>query len=147
MDSLLAFTLALAVSFIPNTNVTTNYAEFAVNDRISKKLTIDIVALTLFSLFVLWILVSPFIKYFYWGEFESVIFLNFIGSMGVGLYGIADYFNCFLGVHGFGILLRNSSLIIGLSIMIFNFLLIPGFGVKGAANMRSLGRITYFVSI
>jgi len=143
----LATALANPISFIPNTIATTNYKEFAGHQRIPKKLTIVTIALTLFSLVALWIIVPPFIKYFYGQKFESVIYINFVVSIGVACYGIADYFNRFLGAHGLGKMLRNTSFIVGGLILVFNFVLIPHFGVKGAAITRLLSGITYLSCI
>ena len=73
--------------------------------------------------------------------------VNFIVSVGVAFYGIADYFNRFLGAHGLGKLLRNTSFITGSLILIFNFVLIPRFGVNGAALTRLFGGFTYLTCI
>lgn len=143
----LAFALASPISFIPNTIATTNYKEFASHASIPRKLTLITISLTLLSLVMLWIIVPPFIRHFYGKKFESVIFLNFVGSSGVALYGIADYFNRFLGAHGFGKLLRNASFIIGTTVLIFNFILIPHFGANGAVFTRLIGGATYLTCI
>jgi len=143
----LAAALANPLSFIPNTIATTNYKEFASHSRIPKKLTMITIGLTLFSLIALWVLVPPFINFFYGKKFESVIFINFVVSIGVAFYGIADYFNRFLGAHGFGKLLRNTSFITGSFILVFNFVLIPRMGVNGAALTRLLGGLTYLTCI
>jgi O-antigen/teichoic acid export membrane protein len=143
----LASALANPISFIPNTIATTNYKEFAAHQRIPRKLTTVTIALTLFSLIALWVIVPPFIKYFYGKKFESVIFINFVVSIGVAFYGIADYFNRFLGAHGLGKLLRNTSFIVGSLILICNFLLIPRYGVNGAAITRLLGGAAYLLCI
>ena len=139
----LAASLANPLSFIPNTIATTNYKEFAGHNRIPKKLTIITIGLTLFSLIVLWILVPPFINFFYGKKFQSVIFINFIVSIGVAFYGIGDYFNRFLGAHGFGKLLRNTSFISGSFTLISNFIFIPWMGANGAALTRLFGGLIY----
>ena len=143
----LAAALANPLTFIPNTIATTNYKEFASHNRIPKKLTVITIGLTLFSLIALWLLVPPFIGFFYGKKFQSVVFINFVVSIGVAFYGIADYFNRFLGAHGFGKLLRNTSFITGSFILVFNFVLIPRMGVNGAALTRLLGGLTYLTCI
>jgi O-antigen/teichoic acid export membrane protein len=143
----LATALANPLTFIPNTIATTNYKEFASHQRIPKKLTMITIGLTLFSLVALWVLVPPFIKFFYGKKFQSVVFINFVVSIGVAFYGIADYFNRFLGAHGLGKLLRNTSFITGSFILVFNFVLIPRMGVNGAALTRLLGGLTYLSCI
>ena len=143
----LAASLANPISFIPNTIATTNYKEFASHQRIPRKLTLVTITLTLSSLIALWVIVPPFIKFFYGSRFQSVILINFIVSMGVALYGIGDYFNRFLGAHGLGKLLRNTSFITGSLTLILNFTLIPYFGVNGAAMTRLFGGLAYLLCI
>jgi O-antigen/teichoic acid export membrane protein len=143
----LAASLANPISFIPNTIATTNYKEFASHQRIPKKLTVVTIALTLSSLVALWVIVPPFIRFFYGAKFNSVIMVNFIVSMGVAFYGIGDYFNKFLGAHGLGKLLRNTSFITGSLTLIFNFVLIPRYGVNGAALTKLFGGFTYLTCI
>lgn len=141
----LALALANPLQFIPNTIATTNYKEFALHDTIPRKLTQTTLLLTFSALVVLWVLVPYFIKIFYPSKFESVVFLNFVVSIGTALYGMADYYNRFLGAHGYGKLLRNTAFIVGILILVFNFTLIPYFGVKGAAYTRLLGGLSYFL--
>lgn len=92
---------------------------------------------------VLWVIVPPFVKIFFGNKFESVIYLNLVVSMGIALYGLADYFNRFLGAHGHGKLLRNTSFIVGSLILVFNFILIPRLGANGAVITRLIGGVTY----
>lgn len=141
----LALSLANPLLFIPNTIATTNYKEFAEHSSIPRKLTQTTILLTLAALIALWVLVPYFIKIFYPSRFEAVVLLNFTVSVGTALYGMADYYNRFLGAHGYGKLLRNTAFIVGLLILVFNFTLIPLFGVKGAAYTRLLGGLSYFL--
>ena len=143
----LAIALSNPLQFIPNTIATTNYKEFANHKRIPAKLTRITLLLTGCSLVALWIIVPFFIKFFYGSKFESVIYINFVVSIGVALYGIADYYNRFLGARGHGKLLRNTSFVVGTLILVFNFVLIPRFGANGAALTRLLGGITYLTCV
>lgn len=141
----LALALTNPLQFIPNTIATTNYKEFAVNLTIPKKLTQLTLLLTSLSLILLWIVVPPFINHFYGSGFHPVIYVNFIVSIGVACYGLADYYNRFLGAHGHGKLLRNTSFIVGFIILIFNLTLIPKYGANGAAYTRLLGGVAYLL--
>ncbi|HVS93277.1 MAG TPA: oligosaccharide flippase family protein [Mucilaginibacter sp.] len=143
----LALALANPLQFIPNTIATTNYKEFASNKKIPAKLTKVTLVLTLLALIVLWVLVPPFVKIFFGSKFESVIYLNFVVSIGIALYGIADYYNRFIGAQGHGKLLRNTSFIVGSLILVFNFILIPRMGANGAVITRLLGGLTYLLCV
>ena len=129
----LAITITEPLGYIPNIIATTHYKDFSTQIKIPKKLILLTVAVTFSALVLTWILVGPFIKYFYGAEFYPVIYLTYIVSFGVIMNGFADFFNRFLGSHGQGKALRNSAIIVGLFIMVFNIALIPLLKEKGAA--------------
>ena len=139
----LAATIAAPLSFIPNVIATTHYKDFSTSTSIPRKLMIITLIISLLALLLIILLVSPFIKYFYGSEFYPVIFLTYFVSIGVILYGLADFINRFLGAHGKGKSLRNSSLMLGLCTMIFNITLIPRFGESGAAYTLMFSGLIY----
>lgn len=129
----LALAFATPLKLIPNTIATTYYKDFSILEKIPLKLTITTLVLSLTALIFLLLLIQPFVTYFYGVEFIPVIRLTYISSLGMLFYGMADYFNRFLGAKGKGILLRNSAFIVGIIILLTNLLLIPTFAEKGAA--------------
>lgn len=129
----LALTFSRPLSLIPNVIATTHYKEFSKHGSIPKKLTFITILLSILALIFVRLAVGPFIRFFYSEEFLPVINLNLLVSAGVMLHGMADYFNRFLGAHGQGKALRNSSILIGVSLLTMNLLLIPKFGETGAA--------------
>ena len=143
----LALTIAAPLSFIPNTIATTHYKDFSKLNSVPKKVLFLNLGITIITLFLSWILISPFIKYFYDIEFESVINLFYIVSIGIVLHGFADFYNRFLGAHGQGKILRNSSFIVGGSLLVFNIVLIPLWGEVGAAITKGVTGLIYFVTI
>lgn len=143
----LAITITLPLSFIPNVISTTHYKDFSVATRIPRRLFIITILLSVAALIMLWFLVGPFIRIFYGNQFAPVISLTMIVSIGVALYGLADFFNRFLGSHGRGKELRNSSIIVGLSLLVCNFILVPLFGEKGAAYTKVITGIVYVISM
>lgn len=143
----LALTITEPLGFIPNVIATTHYKDFSTKTRIPKKLILVTVSVTFSALVLCWILVGPFIKYFYGPEFQSVIALTFIVSFGVIMNGFADFFNRFLGSHGQGRALRNSAIIVGIFVMIFNLTLIPLFGETGAAYTLIFSSLIYILTM
>lgn len=141
----LAFSLSSPMQFIPNTIATTNFKEFASHKSIPQKLTQATLTLSLLSLVTLWIIVPVFVTHFYGGKFKPVIYLNFIISIAATFYGMADYYNKFLSAHGKGSFLRNNALIVGGIVLIFNVIMIPLFGAKGAAITRLIGGAAYLI--
>jgi O-antigen/teichoic acid export membrane protein len=143
----LALTISEPLSFIPNVIATTHFKEFSTRTRISRKLNFTTVGITMAALVANWILVSPFIKYFYGPEFRSVIPLTFIVSIGTVFGGLGEYLNRFLGSHGYGKALRNSAIIVGVFVLITNIILIPHLGEMGAAYTRIFSGLIYFLSM
>ena len=141
----LALTFTLPLSLIPNTIATTHYKDFSSAKQIPKKLLYITIGLSLFSIIALWIIVPPFITYFYGEEFLSVVKLNFIVSFGVIAHGFGDFYNRYLGSNGQGKYLRNSSIIVGVVIMILNIAFIPNYGEYGASFARLFSGIIYML--
>lgn len=139
----LALTISEPLNFIPNVIATTHYKDFSLKSSIEKRLTLITIGVSTATLILCWVLVAPFINIFYGPEFHPVIMLTFIASIGIILNGMADYFNRFLGSHGQGKALRNSSIIVGIVVLICNFTLIPAFGETGAAVTRVLSGVVY----
>lgn len=143
----LAITFTMPLTFIPNTIATTHYKDFSTSSKIPKKLLLITLALSVSALIGLWVLVPPFVKYFYGKEFNSVVLLNFIVSVGVIAHGFGDFYNRYLGANGQGKALRNSSFLVGGSMMLFNLLFIPKWGETGAAYARLITGFVYLIII
>jgi O-antigen/teichoic acid export membrane protein len=143
----LALTFAMPLTYIPNTIATTHYKDFSMSEKIPKKLFHITLGVSIGSLLVLWLVIGPFVHIFYGSEFESVIRLNFIVSIGVVVHGLGDFFNSFLSANGQAKSLRNCLIIYGLAILTFNLFLIPKLGAIGAAYSKLITSIIYLLSI
>jgi O-antigen/teichoic acid export membrane protein len=141
----LAMTIAGPLSFIPNVIATTHYKDFSTRKYIPRKLLIITVAISFSALAFIFVVVHPFVKYLYGAKFYPVIPLTYIVCFGVIFNGLADFFNRFLGSHGKGKSLRNSSIIVGISLLILNMVFIPNFGETGAAYTLLLSGLIYFL--
>jgi O-antigen/teichoic acid export membrane protein len=143
----LALTFTMPLSFIPNTIATTHYKDFSTSKKVPKKLLLITLGLSLAALVGLWIIVPPFVRIFYGIEFKSVILLNFIVSIGVIAHGFGDFYNRYLGANGQGKALRNSSIVVGISILVFSLLFIPRWGEQGAAYAKLIAGFVYLFII
>lgn len=139
----LAITLSQPLAFIPSTIATTHYKSFATSCAIPRKLLIITLLFSGISVIALWVLIPPFVKCFYGSDFIPVIRINFFVCIAVFLHGIADFYNRFIQAKGFGILLRNASIIVGLATLISNLVLIPYFGANGAAYSKIINGTVY----
>lgn len=143
----LAVALSQPLSFIPSTIATTHYKSFATDKKISKKLVLLTMGLSVFSMVALWVVVPPFIIWFYGESFKPVITINFFVCIGVMIYGLSDFYNRFLGAHGKGKELRNASFIVGLGALFSNIIFIPPFGEYGAAYAKIMAGAIYLLVI
>jgi O-antigen/teichoic acid export membrane protein len=143
----LALTLVAPLSLIPNVIATTHYKDFLKMQKVPVRLLLITMSISILALIALWIIIPPFIHIFYKREFDVVIKLSYFVSIGVMLYGLSDFFTRFLGAHGDGKALRNSSFIVGSVILIGNVSLIPILHETGAAITYLMAGITYFITI
>ena len=139
----LASTLSMPIFYIPATIATTHYKDFQSKDCISKKLLLVTLLISVISIIALWVFIPPFVYFFYGESFSPVIKVNFYVSIGVLLYGIADFINRFLCAKGAGKELRNASFIVGAGVLLSNVLLIPGWGEYGAAYAKIIAGIVF----
>lgn len=142
----LANTLSNPLIFIPATIATTHYKDFASQQHISRKLIKTTLIISTISLVSLWIVVPPFVNAFYGDAFEPVIGINFFVSIGILLYGLADFINRFLCAKGAGKELRNASFVVGAGVMGANLLFIPTYGAYGAAYAKIIAGIIFIVT-
>lgn len=143
----LALVFAAPLALIPNVIATTHYKDFSTKIRMPRKLIFLTGFLSFTALIFIRIIVGPFIRYFYGTDFIPVINLNLLVSFGVLCHGFADFFNRFLGAHGKGKALRNSSFLIGSSLLILNLTFIPKYGETGAAYTKIFIGILYFLTM
>ena len=141
----LALTIAAPLGLIPNVVATTHYKDFSTKDSIPRKLLLLTIGISCAALVMTLLLVNPFINHLYGPEFKPVISLTYIVSFGVILGGFADLINRFLGSHGKGKALRNTAFVVGFSLMVLNFSLIPKLGETGAAYAQMFSGLIYVI--
>lgn len=141
----IAVSLCSLISIFPRIIASVAYKQFAVQDKISKNIFLVAISLGILTLIFLLIIIKPFILYFYGQEFSAVIKLCYILSIGVFFHGLADLLNRYLGANGKGLLLRNSSILVGVSLLSLNITLIPKYAEFGAVMAASISGVIYFI--
>ena len=129
----LALTFSAPLAIIPSTIATSYYKEFSKTPKIPIKLLKVTLGICILALLCIWVILPPFINYFYGDGFKPVAMLNYIVSLGVLIHGFGDIYNRFLGANGQAIALRNSAFIVGAGALPIGLVLIPLFGEYGAA--------------
>ncbi len=141
------FSLALAFSsplkMIPNTIATIYYKDFADKAKIPGKLLNTSLFLSIAAIAILWLFINPVINFLYGEGFSQVVRLTYIVSVGMVLYGLADFYNRFLGAHGKGNLLRNGAIIVGIGLLFMNIFLISIWKDIGASIAYVISGIIY----
>lgn len=143
----LSLMLSQPLSFIPVVVATSHCQKFADYKSIPRKLMTMTFLISCAAMVFLWIIVTPFIKFFYTPEFSPVIYLTIISSVGTLLYGISDFFSRYLMAQGKGKPLRNSSFIVGFITLAMSVALIPWIHETGAAITHVAAGLVYFFII
>ena len=143
----LSLMLSQPLSFIQVVVATSHYQKFADYKSIPRKLMTMTFLISCAAMVFLWIIVTPFIKFFYTPEFSPVIYLTIISSVGTLLYGISDFFSRYLMAQGKGKPLRNSSFIVGFITLAMSVALIPWIHETGAAITHVAAGLVYFFII
>ena len=143
----LSLMLSQPLSFIPVVVATSHYQKFAEYKSIPRKLMVTTFLISIAAMACLWVLVTPFIHFFYTSEFTPVIYLTFISSVGTLLYGFSDFFSRYLMAQGKGKSLRNSSFIVGFTTLALSVGLIPWIHETGASIAHVGAGLVYFFVI
>lgn len=143
----LSLTIATPLRMFPSIIGTSYYKSFSTYKEIPQKLLKTTMLMSICGLLCVWALVTPFVKICYTSEFEPVIYLTFISSIGSLLYGLSDLFSRFLMAHGEGVLIRNSSFIVGFVTLMSSLILIPWLKGYGASFAYVCAGITYAIVI
>jgi len=143
----LALAFASPLKLIPNTVATVYYKDFSKLRTIPLRLTLTTIAISLTAIVALALIIHPFVDYFYGSEFMPVVFLTYWASLGALFYGMADYYNRYLGACGKGIALRNSAIAVGVVLLLANLIFIPMWVEKGAIIAYVFSGAFYLVAM
>ncbi len=139
----LAVTLTMPLTQISSVVGTTYFKDFASDDELPGNVTRAMGGVAAVTLILFLLLIRPVVLLVYTRQFEQVIFLSQIISVGAVLHGVGDYYNRFLGAHGRGKELRNGAFVVGFVNVFGYLLLIRFYGIAGAAVARMLASSTY----
>lgn len=141
----IAVSLCSLISIFPRIIGSVAYKRFSVEDKIPSNILIAATGLGLVSMIFLLIIIRPFVLFFYGNQFITVVDLCYILAIGVFFHGMGDLINRYLGANGQGRALRNSAILIGLSLLILNIILIPKYAEYGAVLASSISGLIYFI--
>ncbi len=143
----LALMLCTPMNYIPSAIMTSYYKMFSTYKEIPRKVFKVTILSSAACLLILWVIIAPFVKIFYTPEYNPVIFITMVTSVGTFLYGLSDFISRYLSSQGDGVALRNSSIIVGFSTLVCSLLIIPKFAAMGAAITHVIAGIIYVIVI
>lgn len=143
----LALTLTTPLSYLPGIIGTTYFRQFATQKVIPRKVLWATLLLTVISCVVYIIAIRPLVSWFYPDTYSSVaVYASWLG-VGFCIHGIGDMFNRFLGSHGQGLAIRNSSFACGIFKTAGFIGLVWLMGVEGAIITHVIGSAIYTVCL
>ena len=143
----LALMLATTLQMLPSIIATSAFKSFTKQSKIPEKIIISSVLISLSSLIIFYLLIEELVIRIYPESFIPVIIYAKILAVGAVFHGFGDIFNRFLSAHSKGVDIRNGAFISGLSIVLLGFLLLPIYEGVGAAFVKMIGSLIYFLTM
>ena len=142
----LALSLTQPLAYLPGIVGTTYFRQFARQSRISGQVLRNTLLITSASL-VCFLLLIGFVVKLYRPEYAAVgVYAKWMAA-GFCIHGLGDMINRFLGSHGQGVAIRNSSFLCG-SVKVSGFILLVWlWGINGALLTNIVSSTVYFLSL
>lgn len=139
----LALTIATPLSLLPSIIGTTYFKQFANQKKISNKIIIGSVLMTVITLIIFIVMIDYVVQLLYSDSYKSVSTYASFLAIATSLHGLGDMFNRFLGAHGQGKQIRNGAIVCGIIITIGSVLLVCYWQIIGAIITKIIGSATY----
>ena len=139
----LALTITSSLSMLPGIVGTTYFKQFASMDRIPPKVLKVTMIITFATCIVFILLIKPLVEFLYSESYKMVGVYAVWMSVGFCIHGIGDMINRYLGSHGKGIPIRNSSFICGVIRVLGYTLLVYLWDINGAIITNILSSTIY----
>lgn len=143
----LAMTVTSPLTTLPAIIGTTYFKQFATQDRIPNKVMKFTILITVISCLCFIILIKPIVTFLYSEEYEKVGTYAIWLSVGYGIHGIGDMINRYLGSHGQGKSIRNSSIANGIFKIFGYTVLVYLWNTEGALLTNVLCSFIYTIML
>jgi len=139
----LASTITAPLMMIPNSVGTTFFKSFADRAKISTRVILLTIMLSICALGIFLLIMKPVFLLLYPVEFTPAIAIAYWIAFARVMHGLGDFFNRFLGAHGKGKELRNGAIAVGVINVSGHILLVYLIGVTGAAVTMIISSAVY----
>lgn len=143
----LALTVTSPLSMLPAIIGTTYFKQFAKEPSIPSKVMTMSIVITFVSCLLFIILIKPIVLFLYSEKYEVVGTYSALLAIGFCLHGLGDMINRYLGSHGQGKYIRNSSIANGLFKLIGYSFFVYLWNTKGALLTTMLCDLIYSVTL
>lgn len=143
----LALTVTTPLQMLPSIIGTTYFRQFAKLQQIPPKVLMVTFTITIVSCFIFILLIGHIVTFLYPASFSVVGVYSSWLACGFSLHGLGDIFNRYLGSHGQGRQIRNSSFFCGLSKIVGFTIFVFYFGIKGAIASMLVSSVIYAISM
>ena len=128
----LALTVTAPLAMLPSIVGTTYFKAFASQPRIPSKIMKFSILLTAVSCILFIAIIKPLVVFLYTEDYSRVGVYAIILAIGSSIHGLGDMINRYLGSHGQGLAIRNSSIANGCFKVIGYTLFVYWWGTIGA---------------
>lgn len=140
----LALTVVSPLSMLPSIIGTTYFKEFATMNKIPSKVLKATIVITILTCILYIALIQPLVNLLYSEAYSKVGLYASIMSVGFSIHGVGDMLNRYLGSHGQGRCIRNSSYACGIFKIIGFTLFVYLWDINGALITNILSSSAYF---
>lgn len=141
----LALTIAMPLSMLPTTIGTTYFKKFACETRISNRIILGAISITLLSYSVFVVFIDFIVRSLYMDSYHAVSTYASFLAVGTSLHGLGDMFNRFLGAHGQGKQIRNGAIVCGIITIVGSIFFVYYWQIMGAIITKILGSMSYML--
>lgn len=139
----LALTIASPLALLPSIIGTAYFKKFADQNKIDKKVMRNSMIITFVSCVLFIIIIKQVVMILYPESYSVVSTYAMFLAVGLSIHGFGDMINRFLGSHGQGKQIRNSSFFCGAILIVGSTGLVYFWGITGAIVTKILSSVTY----
>jgi O-antigen/teichoic acid export membrane protein len=141
----LASSLVVPLQLLPNAIATSSFRSFASKPRISNKILLATLLISIASLAVSIIFFGAPLSWIYTTKFNEVGPMARVLGLAAIFIGFGDLFNRFLGAHGEGKSIQNAAYANGAASVVCTLIFVPLFGAWGAVLTMIIANGIYFL--
>ncbi len=143
----LANSLVEPLKLLPNAIATSSFRSFATQPRISNKIILPTIILSVATLVIAFMFFGAPLSWIYTTRFDEVGPMARALSLGAIFLGFGDLFNRFLGAHGKGKSLQNAAYGFGITNLVGMVIFVPLLGAWGAVLTAILAGGVYLIQM